>query len=283
MGKHKITSSMESNTRRIRIEPEQNPKYIIFTRKIGGVAEAVDEYMTYHPELQNILMLDCLKPYRNNGYLKFKVYDGESETVFTIYDLALGCYTGRIHYQTYLSDLQAFLAEKNAYDLVIDHADSNFYNHTVYNLSLMARQENSQKGGIVAQFKVPARVSVAYVDAKYRVFVGNTMADLSRLQAMVNSIIGALFGRCIRFESVCDTRQLFICEDANSLIRCLRFIAEHTVEGCEIVRLDRGTPKQDGECWYMDIHKSIAEQERLAAMNPECFDAFDSLSFEVTK
>lgn len=105
MGKHKTTISMESNTRKIQFEPKDNPKYIIFTRKTGKVLEPVREYLTYHPDLEKILMLDYLKPYRNNGYLKFIINVDGSETRFTIYDLALGCYVGRIHYQTYLSDI----------------------------------------------------------------------------------------------------------------------------------------------------------------------------------
>lgn len=274
MGKHKTTISMESNTRKIQFEPEGNPKYIIFTRKTGKVLEPVREYLTYHPELAKILMLDCLKPYRNNGYLKFIINVDGSETRFTIYDLALGCYMGRIHYQTYLSDIQDFMDEKTYYSLVIDHADNIIHNHTIYNLSLMTAQENKQKSDIVCKFKMPARVSVAYVDEKYRVFIGNSMNDTSRLESMVNCLTKGLLGAEIKFESGCDARQYFICENAESLIQCLRFVSEHIVIGCEPIKTKKGTWKKGGECLYMDIRKSITEQERISALDEGCFDVF---------
>lgn len=275
MGKHKTTISMESNTRKIQLEPERNPKYIVFSRKIGGVLDPVKECLTYHPELEKILMLDCLKPYRNNGYLKFIINVDGSETRFTIYDLALGCYMGRIHYQTYLSDIQDFMDEKTYYSLVIDHADNIIHNHTVYNLSLMTAQENKQKSDIVCKFKMPARVSVAYVDEKYRVFIGNSMNDTSRLESMVNCLTKGLLGAEIKFESGCDARQYFICENAESLIQCLRFVSEHIVIGCEPIKTKKGTWKKGGECLYMDIRKSIAEQERISALDEGCFDVFE--------
>ncbi|MGM9600916.1 MAG: hypothetical protein ACI3W5_04920 [Faecousia sp.] len=266
---------MESNTRKIQLEPERNPKYIVFSRKIGGVLEPVKECLTYHPELEKILMLDCLKPYRNNGYLKFIINVDGSETRFTIYDLALGCYMGRIHYQTYLSDIQDFMDEKTYYSLVIDHADNIIHNHTIYNLSLMTAQENKQKSDIVCKFKLPARVSVAYVDEKYRVFIGNSMNDTSRLESMVNCLTKGLLGVGIRFEAECDARQYFICEDAESLIQCLRYISEHIVVGCEPIKNKKGGWKKGGECLFMDISKSIAEQERISALDEGCFDVFE--------
>jgi len=278
MGKHKDTISMENNTRRIRLEPEQNPQYIVFTRKVGGVAETVDEYMTYHPELLKILMLDCMKSWRdNNGYLRFKVYEGGSETDFSIYDLAFCCYSDRVHAESFLSDIQQFKEEKGFYKLSIDHADNVIYNHTVYNLSLVPITKNSQKGEIVAKFRMPSKISVAYVDGKYRVHFENLMQDTARLEYLVNAYTIGLLGRPIKFESAAETHQSLICEDIDTLIQCLRFVSERTLAGCEPVKTGKGSWKPGGECWYMDIHKSIAEQERLAALEPGCFDVFDSI------
>ena len=138
----------------------------------------------------------------------------------------------------------------------------------------MTAQENKQKSDIVCKFKLPARVSVAYVDEKYRVFIGNSMNDTSRLESMVNCLTKGLLGAGIRFEAGCEARQYFICEDAENLIQCLRYISEHILVGCEPIKTEKGTWKKGGECLYRDIHKSIAEQERIAALDKEYFDVF---------
>lgn len=270
MGKRKYTSSMESNIRLLRREPEENPKYLIFTRKIGGELENTDEYLTYNPELEKILMLDCLRPYRNNGYLKFIVSSDGSETRFTIYDLACGCYSGLIHYDTYLEDIQRFFEYKHFHDYVIDHADGIITNHTVNNLSLMTTTENKQKLDIVSRVKLPTRLSVAYVDGKYRVCVAEKMANFHKLGMMLNQL-----GLSVSADDTVATMHL-ICDSAENLVKCLRYLSVSCIEGCVPIKTEQGQWRKDGECWFEDIAKSLESQGIIAQMDESEFDKFES-------
>lgn len=271
MGKRKYTSSMESNIRLLRREPEINPKYLIFTRKISGELEGIDEYLTYNPELEKILMLDCLRPYRNNGYLKFKVSSDGAETRFTIYDLAYGCYSGIIHYDTYLEDIQRFFEYKHFHDYVIDHADGIITNHTVNNLSLMTSTENKQKLDVVSRVKLPARLSVAFVDGKYRVCLAEKMANFHKLGMMLNQL-----GLPVCADNAVATMCL-ICDCPESLVNCLRYISNAHIEGCVPIKTEKGQWRKEGECWFENIARSLESQSIIAQMNDAAFDKFEPL------
>lgn len=270
MPKHKTTSSTDSNTRTIRREGD----YLVFVRKVYGDAESVSEYMTYHPELEKILMLDCLKPYREDGYLRSIVTVGGANTRFSIYDLALGCYTGRIHYDSYLGDIQKFLDYKRNSGYQIDHADSNQHNHTVNNLSFMTLMENTRKNSIVARFMLPNLLSVAYVNGKYRVCFGSWMNNSDRVVEMTTSIVRGFIGGQLNVQSAVGAGMAFLCEDAESLIACLDFLGENTIKGCDPVKTEKDRWRKDGECWFMDIQKSLAAQGKLAAMDESVFQLF---------
>lgn len=266
----KETSSMESNIKVIRLTPGEQPQYIIYTRKIGEKPEGVNEYLTYHPDLLKILMLDCVRPYRNNGYLKFIVSHGGTETRFTMYDLALGCYTGRVRYETYLDDIQRFLTEKRFYGYVIDHTDNNITNHTVFNLSLMTETTNKQKSNIVAKVKLPVRLAVAYVDGRYRICMGTEVADFHHIGKLLSA-------QGISVAPIENTVAVltFICEDADSLVNCLKYLATNDIEGCEGVKTKQGEWK-DGVCWFEDVQKSIEAQMVLAQMEERMFNVFSA-------
>lgn len=270
MSKHKTSSSLDSNTRVIRHDGE----YLVYTRKIDGKEENANEYLTFHPELEKILMLDCLKPYRDSGYLKFIVTKNKSDMRFTIYDLALGVYTDKIHYASYLDDIRAFMKRKNDYGLVIDHADSNHYNHTIHNLSFMTASENLHKGSIVARFMLPNALTVACVDGKYRVLFCSLMNKPDKVMQWASAFVYGFFGVRMAAESVTEASMSFLCEDAESLIACLEFLGTNIIEGCDLVKTERNRWKQDGECWFMDIQKSLAAQKELASMDEAAFQPF---------
>lgn len=268
---HKKTSSMECNIKVIQLLPKEHPQYIIYTRKIDGIPEKVSEHLTYHPELLKILMLDCVRPHRNNGYLKFIVANNGTTTRFTIYDLALGCYIGRIRYETYLDDIQQFLSEKRFYGYVIDHADNNITNHTVYNLSLMSDTANKQKADIVAKVKLPTRLAVAYVNGKYRINMGTEVADFHHIGKLLSAQ-----GISVAPIQAPVAVLAFICEDADSLVNCLKYLTSNDIEGCVGVKTKQGQWKKDGVCWFEDVRKSIEAQRTLAQMDEKAFNVFSA-------
>lgn len=265
----KETTSMESNIKSIHLLPEEQPQFIIYTRKIGGVLENVSEHLTYHPDLVRILMLDCVRPYRNNGYLKFIVSDSSSPTVFAMHDLAFGCYTGRIRYETYLDDIQRFLSEKRFYGYVIDHADNNITNHTIYNLSLLSDAANKQKADIVAKVKLPTRLAVAYVDGKYRICMGTEVSDFYYIGKLLSAQ-----GISVAPIEAPVAVLAFVCEDADSLVNCFKYLATNGIEGCVGVKTKQGQWKKDGVCWFQDVCKSIEAQQALAQMEESMFNVF---------
>ncbi len=155
------TNSMDNATRIIEVCNDK----IIYTLKLDGVKD----YLTYNETLLTILKMDKLKPYRDNGRLKFKVWHNGADVNIALHDLAFACYSERVHSKTFISDMQKYHEYKAFNNLSIDHADNNVRNNTKYNLSLMDKTLNSTKGTIIARVKMPAYLNVSFCNDKYRV------------------------------------------------------------------------------------------------------------------
>ena len=153
---------------------------------------------------------------------------------------------------------------------VIDHTDNNITNHTVFNLSLMTETTNKQKSNIVAKVKLPVRLAVAYVDGKYRICMGTEVADFHHIGKLLSA-------QGISVAPIENTVAVltFICEDADSLVNCLKYLATNDIEGCEGVKTKQGEWK-DGVCLFEDVQKSIEAQMVLAQMEERMFNVFSA-------
>ena len=162
--------------------------------------------------------------------------------------------------------------------LSIDHADSNIYNNTIYNLSIMERVTNARKGSITSRVKLPNSLVVAYVDGSYRV-------EFQSKVKVADSVIALLQGACPNIEGIqrsgiqCYIR--FLCNTAEDLADCLRYITMLNIEGCDPVRDGRNWLNQDNNAYSKDTKAGILQQERLAALPVELFQKWNNRGVDV--
>ena len=264
-------NTIESNTRII----QKKNDIIIYTLKHDGVKD----YLSFNEELFEILQLDKLKPFRDDGRLRFKVWKDGADVNFYLYDLAYACYAGIIKKDTYLEDLQRYFSNKSAECLSVDHADNNIHNNTMYNLSLMGRQLNMRKGALVAKVKEPIYLNSAYCNGKYRI----QMIFAMDKQHTKDFMFKHLFDKGIYINS--DTQDKdriqpmvagvhFICENAESYVTCLKWLTEQTFEWAKPLKDEKGWIKNNNDCWCLDIHNSIQAQKVLSRMLEEHFQVF---------
>ena len=104
MSNRKVISSIESNTRSISVVGD----YIIYQLKIDGIAD----YLSYDETLYEILKLNKVLPFRDDGRLRFDVWKNNTRIKFYMYDLAFACYHGLIRVENFIEDLQAYYDNK---------------------------------------------------------------------------------------------------------------------------------------------------------------------------
>lgn len=229
----------------------QNYK-IIFTLALDGVRE----YLTYDPVLYEILKMERLKPFRNNGRLRISVHENGSDFKFYIYDLARACYDGRVRTGSFIKDMQAFYDYKNDNDLDIDHLDNNVHNNTSGNIVLMDAALNRKKSAITARFRPPFYLNSVYCNDEFRIQFLNLFGN----EHIENILVGIHFS----------------CVTADDYVECLYFLAESSYAWC----LPGMTPKQhhtankELECWASNIHHSLHAQKILTMMMREEFQKF---------
>lgn len=243
-----------------------NGTEIVFTLAKDKVAD----YATYNETLYRILNKDCLKPFRDEGRLRFYVWRNGRNEGFYLYDLAIACYEGRIHEDTFLDDMQKYYDYKSSNNLSVDHADNNVHNNTILNLSLMDRLTNTAKAAITAGFKPPYYLNTAYCGGKYRImFVCTIQPD------MVAELFGK-FDRQIRTNYTSEARMCFTCNNAEDFVDCLHHIAEQSYEWC----LPGETPKTHRrkskhiDYWADNVPQSIKAQKILSALAEGYFQTF---------
>lgn len=243
----------------------QNDK-IIFTLALDGIKE----YLTYHPALYEILRMDRLKPFRNEGRLRISVRENGVDFKFYIYDLARACYDNKVRSESFIKDVQSFLDYKNTNDLDIDHLDNNVHNNTRGNIVLMDAGLNRRKSAITAHFKHPFYLNSVHCDGEFRVQLLN-VANNEYIENLLKQL-----GIYCSIEGTVQAGMHFRCKDAEDYVNCLYYLAESRYSWC----LPSTTPKQhhtankEMQYWASDINNSLHAQEILMRMNCEEFDVF---------
>lgn len=240
---------------------------IIYTLSKDGVKD----YLTHNETLYKILSMDKLKPFRDNGRLRFKVRENGVDVNFYLHDLAIACYANMItNTDIFLTELQKYFEYKTHNGYSVDHADSNIYNNTITNLSLMKRELNSSKSGICAQFLSPYYLNTAYDDEHYRV---QAIFDISQ------EYIQEQFAKyTLNFSKLTGGRAMmcFICETAEDFVACLKHLVNMRYEWCK----PKETPKsywqknKTTNYWAVDCIRSITAQNKLLTMDKKDFMLF---------
>ncbi len=263
MTNHKTTLSTDNNKRTISVSASN--RKIIFTYKNDNISE----YLTYDDTLYSILMFDCLKINRGTGgRLGITVRHDGRDIYFKLYDLALACYMGFVCVDTYLEDMERFIAYKRHKGLTVDHLDNDIHNNTVYNLSLMVDKLNKQKGEIVSWFKPPFALNSAYFNGEYRV---KFEAAISQYDTAIQLAASGIRVNCTEG---CTASMHFVCKDADEYVRCLKHLFD-----CNFTFMtNAGTPRQQ---WQEDKNQisliSDKMQEELALMDSDCFQDFSEI------
>lgn len=195
---------------------------IILTLKRGGVYFASYNELLHNIILQNKILIDSTA----KGRLGMKVHTDEGYCRFYFYDLAYACYHG---YVTSVDDMipqiEDFKAFKRDHNYDIDHADSNVYNNTILNLSLMDHTLNSIKAAITAEFVGPYHLTALYHEGVYRVQLLIEAAGSPILMDMVASRTrGVSIGVADEALRGATGTIGFLCENDREFVECLRFL-----------------------------------------------------------
>ena len=259
----------DSKTRTIHVQQH----YIIYTLKHDGI----EDYLTYNKVLLDILQMDKLKPFRDEGRLRFNIRTNTSSTNIYLYDLAYACYTNQIRSDYFMEDIQAYYERKSFGCSSIDHADNNIRNNTALNLSMMSKTLNTAKGDIIATVKKPLRLNSIFVNDEYRV---QLLFELDHNAAPLHNMIhAALTAKDIACNSMCSGYAAlnFICKSASEYVECLRWLTTTTYDSAAPIRDKKGTWIKNGnECWCANIHNSLQVQTELLSMPTELFNVFSN-------
>lgn len=256
----KISSSTESDTRSIKIVGDK----IVYKLKIDGV----DDYATYNDTLYEILKLDRVIPFRNNGRLQFDVWENGLRVKFYMHDLAFACYLGVISLDSFLEDLQIYYDNKSKNNLSIDHADNNQHNNTIYNLSPMDRVLNTVKGSIITRVKEPMYLNSAYCNGKYRVqmLFEDTQNKISEILNRYTNMFCNFSGGVTAIHFVCDTPEQYV--------DCLKWLTNTKFEWAEPLKDKGHWIKSDNSCWCLNIQNSLHAQKVLSLLPDSLFQPF---------
>ena len=232
--------------------------------------DGVTDYADYEDTLYKILTLNQLRPFRNNGRLKFNVCVNRVDHTFYFYDLAMACYKGMVNLDTYLDDMQKYYDYKSSNGFDIDHADNNIHNNTQLNISLMESYLNRLKSTIVCRFKPPYYLNSAYCDGEYRVQlefeVEQPYLQEELMRAGVNIAVLSKGFAVMRF----------LCKDAESYVSCLKMLADSTYGWCNSEQTPRqhSNENKDTPYWAGAITNSFHAQKVLAVMDRNLFQVF---------
>ena len=242
------TVSMASAVRKIAIVDG----YILYTLK----ADLGTDYFSDNAVLLDILTLDRLSPFRDDGRLRAKTRKNGTVINFYLYDIAYACYHGFIKsVDSWLDDMKKYIDKKNLQGMQIDHADNNIHNNTVYNLSLMPISFNQSKSNIVSRFKEPLYLNSAFVDNEYRVqIIWNTfVSNLGKGQVTMN----------------------LLCDNPECYVNLLKSLSTISPDWHHAIKDKRGWEDNQNSCWSSEIRNSLKAQQHLANMGRAEFDFYE--------
>lgn len=269
MSKTKATTSTESNTRHI----EVSNKKIVYTLKNDNVSD----YLTYNQTLYDVLSLDRLKPFRDEGRLRLRVYCGRKDEDIYLYDLATACYLGRAYVDTFLDDIRRFKAWKRKHGYTVDHADGNLQNNTMLNLSLMPRTQNGIKSDLASRVEKPSLLVSCHTGTEYRVRAEFKVSDSSALVGLINAQRKVV----ILNEPTAWAAINFVCVTPKDYVACLRELVttRFVAEGATLIEPIKGVNgwNSTGQGSFLDdVVLSIRAQELLAELPANQFNRFVS-------
>lgn len=263
MPKTKNSLSMESSTRKITIKNGT----ITYKLKLDGV----EDYLTYNPTLLSILKMDRLKPFRDEGRLRFKIRKNGTDINYYLYDLAFACYSGGVNCNSFIGDMQRYYADKSRQRLSIDHADNNIHNNTILNLSLMPKVENFRKSDIVARIKQPIYLNSAYCNGQYRIQMLFELPSRVIKDVIANKFIGKTAEYSNGYSAL-----HFVCDTPKQYVDCLKWLTEQSYEWTEPLKNARGQwIKNENNCWCADISHSLHAQSALGTLPDNLFQPFN--------
>lgn len=234
------------------------------TIKRGGIYFATYNEMLYDIMRQNRIVIDST----NKGRLTLKVHTEAEYYRFYFYDLAFACYHGYItSVEDMIPQMKSFRDYKEKHNFEIDHIDTNVYNNTVLNLSLMDKALNSSKGAITNKFVGPYRLTAVFSEGTYRILlrIGSLARDIDPCQRSSGTTLLLREGTgMIRV----------VCSKAKDFVACLRFLAntryDLAKEACTPMEYYR--KHCAGQTLKIDIEASICAQEALLAFPPSDFE-----------
>ena len=243
---------------------------ILYTLSIDGVTDIVD----YDETLYNILIQECVSPYRNNGRLKFNVVKGDIQYKFYLYDLVMACDMGMVKLETFCHDMQMYYSYKSRNGLTVDHADNNVTNNTKLNLSFMDRIQNTSKASIVTRFKPPYYINSVFCGGEYRVQISFDIG-----QMFVDQMLSKGNHNIVIDGDAVGVMQ-FICEDVDSYVDCLKELAIMSYGWCNPGQTPKEHCRDHRELtyWAADVAKSIQMQTALASLDRDSFQLWSDRS-----
>lgn len=232
--------------------------------------DGVTDYADYDDTLYQILTMNRLRPFRNNGRLKFNVRADGIDHTFYFYDLAMACYRGMVNVDTYLDNMQQYYDLKSSNDCDIDHADNNIHNNTRLNISLMDHGLNRAKNTIVSKFKPPYYLNSVYCNGEYRVQLAFEVEQPYLQELLIRA------GVSLAAQSKGSAVMRFLCMDAESYVSCLKELLNSTFSWCNPGQTPRQYSHENKEIsyWAGNIVKSLHAQKTLANMDKNMFQIF---------
>lgn len=243
---------------------------ILYTLSIDGVTDIVD----YDQTLYNILAQSCVRPYRDNGRLKFNVDRDGVQYKLYLYDLVMACDMGMVKLDSFLHDMQTYYSYKSRNGLTVDHADNNVTNNTKLNLSFMDRIQNTSKASIVTRFKPPYYINSVFCGGEYRVQISFDIGQMFVEQMLSKG------NRNIVIDGDAVGVMQFICEDADSYVNCLKELAIMSYGWCNPEQTPKEHCRDHRELtyWAADVAKSIQMQTALASLDRDSFQLWSDRS-----
>ena len=244
-------------------------EYISITLKNG----AGTDYFTYNEDFVRVLEEWHISPFRTNGRLQCDCWrDKYCDAIrFYLYDLAYACYTGMLHADSLIVDLQCYYDWKTSRGLTIDHADNNVHNNTVLNLSPMPRGTNTAKSGIAARFLPPYYLNSAFYNGEYRVQIAYDVAN-----EYTTNMLSDIGLKGISVGGNGRAAMHFLCDDAESYVSCLQGLWNSRYDWCNPENTPREYAKENNlaEYWAANIGHSLQAQKVLSMMEREQFQQY---------